>query len=76
MRIVMYLQTPAAVDFLMVPTAVLVASMRLHALDVLLNLRYQGPNEIPSQSKLFQRPGDGLVWSICLYNNFAIQQRY
>jgi len=24
-----------------------VASMRFHALDVLLNLRYKGPNEIP-----------------------------
>ena len=35
----------------MVPVAaVLVASMRLHALDVLLNLCYQGPNEVPSQS--------------------------
>lgn len=34
--------------FLMVPVAaVLVASMRLHAVDVLLNLRYKGPNEIP-----------------------------
>ena len=33
--------------FLMVPVAaVLVASMRLHAVDVLLNLRYRGPNEI------------------------------
>ena len=31
----------------MVPVAaVLVASMRLHAVDVLLNLRYRGPNEI------------------------------
>jgi phosphatidylserine decarboxylase len=27
--------------------AVLVASMRFHAVDVLLNLRYQGPNDIP-----------------------------
>lgn len=33
---------------LMVPVAaVLVASMRLHAADVLLHLRYNGPNEIP-----------------------------
>lgn len=33
---------------LMVPVAaVLVASMRLHAADVLLHLRYKGPNEIP-----------------------------
>ena len=50
-RIVMHLQTAAAVELLMVPVAaVLVASMRLHALDVLLNLCYQGPNEVPSQS--------------------------
>ena len=60
-RIVMHLQTAAAVDFLMVPVAaVLVASMRLHALDVLLNLRYQGPNEIPCQSNYLK--GQELGW--------------
>jgi phosphatidylserine decarboxylase len=33
---------------LIVPVAaVLVASMRFHAVDVLLNLRYKGPNEMP-----------------------------
>ena len=38
--------------FLMVPVAaVLVASMRLHALDVLLNLRYKGPNEMPCAAR-------------------------
>lgn len=37
--------------FLLVPVAaVLVASMRLHAVDVLLNLRYRGPNEITCQA--------------------------
>jgi phosphatidylserine decarboxylase len=36
------------VPFLLVPVAaVLVASMRFHAVDVLLNLRYRGANEIP-----------------------------
>ena len=60
-RIVMHLQTAAAVDFLMVPVAsVLVASMRLHALDNLLNLRYQGPNEIPCQSNYLK--GQELGW--------------
>ena len=38
--------------FLVVPVAaVLVASMRFHAVDVLLNLRYQGPNEIPCDAR-------------------------
>ena len=36
---------------LIVPVAaVLVASMRLHCADVLLNLRYDGPNEIPCRA--------------------------
>jgi len=47
-RAVLHLQTADKVPFLMVPVAaVLVASMRFHAVDVLLNLRYKGPNEIP-----------------------------
>ena len=50
-RAVLHMQTTAGVPFLIVPVAaVLVASMRLHALDVLLHLRYQGPNEIPCNS--------------------------
>ena len=37
---------------LLVPVAaVLVASMRLHAVDVLLNLRYKGPNEMPCDAR-------------------------
>jgi phosphatidylserine decarboxylase len=42
------MQTQEGVPFLIVPVAaVLVASMRFHAVDVLLNLRYKGPNEMP-----------------------------
>lgn len=47
-RAVLHMQTETGVPFLIVPVAaVLVASMRLHAVDVLLNLRYRGPNEMP-----------------------------
>lgn len=47
-RAVLHMQTRQGTPFLMVPVAaVLVASMRLHAVDVLLNLRYKGPNEMP-----------------------------
>jgi phosphatidylserine decarboxylase len=46
-RAVLQMHTTESVPFLMVPVAaVLVASMRFHAVDVLLNLRYQGPNDI------------------------------
>jgi phosphatidylserine decarboxylase len=46
-RAVLQMQTVQGVPILMVPVAaVLVASMRFHAVDVLLNLRYRGPNEI------------------------------
>lgn len=46
-RAVLHMQTQEGTPFLIVPVAaVLVASMRLHAVDVLLNLRYKGPNEI------------------------------
>lgn len=47
-RALLHLQTQDGLPFLMVPVAaVLVASMRFHAVDVLLNLRYKGPNELP-----------------------------
>ncbi len=46
-RAVLQLTNREGSEFLVVPVAaVLVASMRFHALDVLLNLRYSGPNEI------------------------------
>lgn len=47
--------------FLVVPVAaVLVASIRLHFIDVLLNLRYRGPNHIPCNAR-YQK-GDELGW--------------
>lgn len=47
--------------FLMVPVAaVLVASMRLHAANVLLHLRYQGPNEIACHAAYTK--GDEMGW--------------
>ena len=46
-RAVLHMRLTDGSPFLMVPVAaVLVASMRLHALDVLLHLRYRGPNEM------------------------------
>ena len=47
-RAVLEMQTGDGIPFLIVPVAaVLVASMRFHAVDVLLNLRYKGANKIP-----------------------------
>lgn len=47
-RAVLHLRQPDGTRLLLVPVAaILVASMRLHALDVPLNLRYRGPNELP-----------------------------
>lgn len=46
-RAVLQMKTPQGVPFLLVPVAaVLVASMRFHAVDVLLNLQYKGANDI------------------------------
>ena len=46
---------------LIVPVAaILVASMRFHFLDVLLNLRYRGPNVIPCQARLAK--GEEMGW--------------
>ena len=41
--------------------AILVASIRLHCVDVLLHLKYRGPNTIPCDARAAQRRGDGLV---------------
>lgn len=47
-RAVLQMTSADGIPFLIVPVAaVLVASMRFHAVDVLLNLRYKGPNDIP-----------------------------
>lgn len=49
------------VPFLMIPVAaILVASIRLHFIDVLLNLRYRGANDIPCDASY--RKGDELGW--------------
>lgn len=40
--------------------AILVASIRLHWLDVLLHLRYRGPNEIPTRADF--RKGEEMGW--------------
>ena len=51
-RAVLQMTSRDGLPFLVVPVAaVLVASMRFHALDVLLNLRYPGPNEIPCDAQ-------------------------
>lgn len=48
-------------SFLMIPVAaILVASIRLHFIDVLLNLRYQGPNVIGCDAHY--NKGDELGW--------------
>lgn len=46
-RAVLQMKAIDGTPFLLVPVAaVLVASMRFHAVDVLLNLRYKGPNDM------------------------------
>ena len=51
----------SSVPFLMVPVAaILVASIRLHFIDVLLNPRYRGANVLPCDARY--RKGDELGW--------------
>ena len=53
----------SASDYLitLVPVAaILVASIRLHCADVLLHLKYRGPNEIPCDTSL--RKGEEMGW--------------
>lgn len=46
-RVALHMRFHDGTPYLLVPVAaILVASMRLHAADVLLHLRYKGPNEI------------------------------
>jgi phosphatidylserine decarboxylase len=60
-RAVLQMQTPSGIQFLMVPVAaVLVASMRFHAVNILLNLRYKGPNDIPCDASYFK--GQEMGW--------------
>ena len=54
-------QDGRTVPFLMVPVAaILVASIRLHCLDTPLNLRYKGPNILPTDYRA--RKGEELGW--------------
>lgn len=47
-RAILHMRLSDGTPFLLVPVAaVLVASMRLHAANVFMHLRYRGPNEIP-----------------------------
>jgi phosphatidylserine decarboxylase len=51
-RALLHMRLSDGTPMLLVPVAaVLVASMRFHALDVLLNLRYKGANEIPCDAR-------------------------
>jgi len=60
-RAVLHMTTSDGLPFLIVPVAaVLVASMRFHAVDVLLNLRYKGANEIPCDARYVK--GQEMGW--------------
>lgn len=60
-RAVLQMKRLDGTPFVLVPVAaVLVASIRLHAANVLLHLRYPGPNEIPCRSPFSK--GDELGW--------------
>ena len=60
-RAVLHMRLHDGRPFLMVPVAaVLVASMRLHAANVLLHLRYKGPNEIPCDARCAK--GEEMGW--------------
>ena len=52
---------PQAYPVALVPVAaVLVASIRLHAIDTLLHIRYKGPNDIPCHSSFVK--GEEMGW--------------
>jgi len=52
---------PGGIPLLIVPVAaILVASIRLHFLDVLLHLKYRGPNVIPCAARLAK--GEEMGW--------------
>ncbi len=60
-RALLRLRLQAGHQVLMVPVAaVLVASIRLHFLNVLLHLRYEGPNVIPCAASLVK--GEEMGW--------------
>ena len=60
-RAVLRLRRPDGGLLVLVPVAaILVASMRLRALDVPLNLRYRGPHQLPCSARY--RQGEELGW--------------
>ncbi len=60
-RAVLRMALPDGTPFALVPVAaILVASIRLHFLDVLLHLRWPGPNEFPCDHPV--RKGEELGW--------------
>ncbi len=60
-RAVMQLRLANGTPMLLVPVAaILVASMRLHVLNVLLHIRYGGPAEMPCQAQVHK--GQELGW--------------
>ncbi len=60
-RAVLRLRLADGTPLVLVPVAaILVASLRLHAADVLLHLKYRGPNEIPCGAAV--RKGEELGW--------------
>jgi phosphatidylserine decarboxylase len=60
-RAVIRCRLPSGVLLTIVPVAaILVASMRLNFLDVLLHLRYRGPNVLPCDARL--RRGEEMGW--------------
>lgn len=60
-RAVLHLRQADGTPLLLVPVAaILVASMRLRALEVPLNLRYRGPNELPCDAPY--RKGEEMGW--------------
>jgi len=60
-RAVLHLELADGTPLLLVPVAaILVASLRLHAIDVPLNLRYRGAHQLPCDQAY--RRGDELGW--------------
>jgi len=60
-RAVIRLRLASGLPIALVPVAaILVASIRLHALDVRLHLRYRGPNEMPCDAEVAK--GQELGW--------------
>jgi phosphatidylserine decarboxylase len=60
-RAVIRMRTPQGTPLALVPVAaILVASIRLHFLNVLLHLRWRGPNELPCDAAV--KKGQELGW--------------